>query len=158
MEDKCHEFPYLVTLCFILNDKGEVLLQKKARGFGQGNWNGPGGKIKPGESPVEGVIREVAEETGLVLFAPEQAGELEFVVPHREEINNYCYVFRAHYPGGEPKDLGEGELRWFPLDKIPLKQMWDDDQYWLPAVLAGGYVKKRFYFGTDNKVYKQIEL
>ena len=53
------------TICEIIKD-GRLLLQRKAKGrFGEGKWNGPGGKIKPEETPDEGVIREVKEETGL---------------------------------------------------------------------------------------------
>jgi hypothetical protein len=37
------DFPYIANLNYILNDRGEVLLQKKAGGFGKGNWNGSGG-------------------------------------------------------------------------------------------------------------------
>ena len=52
------------TICEIIKDE-KILLQYKAEGkFGEGKWNGPGGKIKPEETPLEGVIREVQEETG----------------------------------------------------------------------------------------------
>lgn len=151
-------FPYTVNLVYIFNDRGEVLLQKKARGFGAGNWNGPGGKVEPGETPAAGAMREVWEETDLKIRRLETAGELEFVFPHKEADNNYTYVFRALEWAGRPLDKGEGELRWWPINKIPLDNMWDDDRYWLPEVLAGGYVHKRFYFDVNSKVTKHIDL
>ncbi|MDD4902789.1 MAG: NUDIX domain-containing protein, partial [Patescibacteria group bacterium] len=85
-------FPYIVNLNYILNDRGEVLLQKKARGFGKGNWNGPGGKLKPGESPADSARREVLEETGIIIKDLEQRGEIEFVFIDGS-INNHTYVF-----------------------------------------------------------------
>ena len=45
----------------IFNEKGEVLLQKRAD---NGYWGLPGGKVDIGESVAQGAIREVLEETG----------------------------------------------------------------------------------------------
>jgi len=53
------------TLCEIVHG-GRLLLQRKSAGrFGEGKWNGPGGKVQPGETPLECVVREVRDETGL---------------------------------------------------------------------------------------------
>ena len=152
------KFPYITTIVYIFNNKGEVLLQKKARGFGAGNWNGPGGKIEAGETPEEGAKREVEEETGLIVDKLESAGEIEFVFKHNYDWNNYAHVFRALSWSGTPEDKGEGELKWFKIDEIPLDKMWDDDRYWLPGVLKGESVRKRFYFDENSKVKKQIDL
>ena len=152
------KFPYITTIIYIFNDKGEVLLQKKARGFGVGNWNGPGGKTETEETPEEGAKREVKEETGLIVNKLEAAGTIEFIFKHNYDWNNYTHVFRAFDWAGTPEDKGEGELKWFKINKIPLDKMWDDDQYWLPNVLKGGHVNKRFYFDDNSKVVKQVDL
>lgn len=150
-------FPYLVNITYILNDCGEVLLQKKARGFGVGNWNGPGGKIKQGEDLAESAKREVFEETEIIVDELEQRGEIEFIFPD-ENINNYTHVFIARKWHGIPKDTGEGELRWFKIQELPLDKMWDDDRYWLPRLLSGENVHMRFYFDANNKVDHFEEL
>lgn len=150
-------FPYLANLNYILNDQGEVLLQKKARGFGQGNWNAPGGKLKKGESPEDSARREVLEETGIVIKELEQRGEIEFIFLD-ESINNYVYVFVAKEWAGEPKDGGEGELKWFKIEELPLDKMWDDDRYWLPQLLSGKRIHMRFYFDENNKINRFEEL
>lgn len=41
---------------------GKLLLGKKLRGFGEGFWNGFGGKVSKGESIVDAAIREVSIE------------------------------------------------------------------------------------------------
>lgn len=46
----------LLTLLFVL-EPGRVLLGMKKRGFGEGRWNGFGGKVQGGETVEEGAIR-----------------------------------------------------------------------------------------------------
>jgi len=45
--------------------EGRILLGMKKRGFGQGRWNGFGGKVEKGESVAEGAARELLEESCL---------------------------------------------------------------------------------------------
>lgn len=149
------QFPYKTTICYILNDKNEVLLQKKRRGFGQGKLNGPGGKMDPGETKEECAKREIMEETGIKISQMEEKAYLEFIFPPgQEDSNNQTYVFVASKWEGEPEDKGEGELKWYKSSQLPLDKMWDDDQYWLPQVLAGVNIKMRFYFDEHGRVDK----
>jgi mutator protein MutT len=150
-------FPYITNITYILNNRGEVLLQKKARGFGVGNWNGPGGKIKPGEDLQESAKREVLEETGIIINDLEQRGEIEFIYSD-QATNTYTHVFIAKKWEGKPVDGREGELRWFKTNELPLDKMWDDDKYWLPRLLAGEKIHMRFYFDKNNKIKKFEEL
>jgi 8-oxo-dGTP diphosphatase len=48
---------------FVIVVQSDHVLIVKARN--KGHWQLPGGRIKPGETPVEAVVREVREETGL---------------------------------------------------------------------------------------------
>ena len=48
----------------LVDDRG-ILLVKNQRRNGDLDWSTPGGVVDPGESPVDGLTREVAEETGL---------------------------------------------------------------------------------------------
>ena len=65
------------NLCFILQD-GKILLMRKKRGFGAGKINAPGGKIDPGETPLDAAVRETFEELGVSPLGAEQRGELHF--------------------------------------------------------------------------------
>ncbi len=134
------------------------MLQKKARGFGKGKWNGPGGKVKPGETPAEAAIREIKEETGVAVKRLKPAGVIEFIFNETPESNNLVYVFVAEKWEGLPEDRGEGKLSWYDPAAIPLDKMWDDDRYWLPGVLNGGTVSARFYFDAEGIVVKQEKL
>ena len=66
-----------LTLVFVFRD-GQVLLGLKKRGFGEGLWNGFGGKVNEGETILEGAIRELNEESGLTGKNLEQVALLYF--------------------------------------------------------------------------------
>ncbi len=145
------DYDFITNICYIINEKEEVLLQKKARGFGKGKWNGPGGKKEKNETIKESVRREIREETGLKIIDPEIKGELDFVFPDGGE-RFFSYVFVVKKYEGEPQDSAEGKLKWFKFDQIPWDKMWDDDRYWLKRLLLGEYVKMKFYFDKNGKV------
>jgi len=152
------DFPNKATICYLIDIRDRVLLQYKSRGFGRGKWNGPGGKIENGESPIECVRREVFEETGIEILNARLLGELEFIFPHNNADNFYSYVFVSYDYRGKPKDKGEGELKWFRKEEMPLAEMWDDDQHWLPEILEGNFVRKRFYFNKNSQVSSYFNI
>ncbi|CAM9501116.1 unnamed protein product [Choristocarpus tenellus] len=63
--------------------KKEILLGKKKRGFGEGKWNGFGGKVEAGETIVEASCRELLEESHLTAHQENlsKRGLLTFHVP-----------------------------------------------------------------------------
>lgn len=56
----------------------EVLLGMKKRGFGQGKWNGFGGKVEPGETVEAAALRELEEEACLTAAGAELRGKITF--------------------------------------------------------------------------------
>lgn len=138
------------TICEITKD-GKLLLQRKAAGrFGEGKWNGPGGKVKNGETPLEGVIREVKEETGLTVKNPILMGELDFYFGEKDAPDWVAYIYHVTEYEGDLTPNDEGELKWFKYEEIPYGEMWQDDVYWLPSMLAGRSFKGSFWFNEDG--------
>ena len=68
----------LATLCYIKRGGSTLMVyrNKKANDIHEGKWNGLGGKFEPGETPEECIIREVYEESGLILYSPKLCGLL----------------------------------------------------------------------------------
>ena len=139
-----------------------VLLGYKKRGFGTGKYTGIGGKIEPGETVRAAAVREMHEETGVVISPQDlvDAGHLTFYFPARPQWNLTTRIFVGHRWEGEPIETGEIRPVWFEIDHLPFDAMWDDATYWYPYVLKNKCVRATFTFSTDCKTVatSQIEI
>ena len=137
----------------------EVLLGLKKSGFGVGKWVGLGGHIEPGEKPDAAAVREVAEESGLIVAADalQHMASIEFRFPARPSWDQTADVFVTSVYQGEATESDEVAPRWFAEDALPLSLMWDDAKYWLPRVLAGEHVDVRIAFADDCATVATIE-
>jgi 8-oxo-dGTP diphosphatase len=137
----------------------EVLLGFKKTGFGAGRWVGLGGHIEEGEEPAEAAVREVEEESGLIVAtsALVRMARLTFVFPYRPAWDQTADVFTAAMFAGVARESDELVPRWFPVTGLPLHGMWDDARYWLPLVLSGRPVTATITFGADNATVASIE-
>ena len=129
----------------------EVLLGLKKRGFGAGRWVGLGGHVEDDEEPAGAAVREVAEESGLVVApsALRHGASLSFVFPARPAWDQTAEVFVTSSFLGQPTESDELIPRWFAADRLPFDGMWDDAKYWLPVVLAGSRVVADITFADD---------
>lgn len=146
----------ILTLGFLLK-KNAICLAMKKRGFGEGNWNGFGGKVEDGESIELGTVREIQEESGVVVSET----DLEKVV-----VNEFFFVDGKHLEvhtffirtwKGEPMETEEMRPQWFPYTEIPYDAMWADDAYWLPRVLRGEKLSGKVWFKEDGKTIEEME-
>lgn len=149
------------TLCHITSD-GKVLLLKKSKGlFGEGRWNGPGGKLSEQESIRDCAIREIREETGLDVATIHQYGALKFYFGQKKQVDWIVYVFLVDSFGGSIRSSSEGEIRWFNLNEVPYCEMWEDDKFWLPLLIAKRRFRGVFHFdqhGTRLLGYRLCEF
>lgn len=141
------------TLLFVVRD-GRILLILKKRGLGAGKVNGPGGRIDPGESPVDCAVRETQEELCVTPTGVREAGELFFQFADEHSIHGY--VFRADDCTGTPAETAEAVPLWTDVDAIPYDRMWADDVLWLPHLLAGRPFVGRFLFDGDRMLWHEV--
>ena len=144
-----------VCVCYLtrLSETGapQVLLGRKKKGLGLGNIVGLGGKLEPGESPLEAAVREVEEESGLIVTADALTpmGVLTYLFPHKPAWSQRSTVFVTDRWSGIPRESDELNPEWFTIADLPVEEMWDDARQWLPGVLAGVPIEATFTFGKD---------
>ncbi|MDG6914417.1 MAG: 8-oxo-dGTP diphosphatase [Nitrososphaerota archaeon] len=137
------------TICHVF--RGEKLLLKKAtRGISVGKWNAPGGKLDPGESPEACAVREVLEETGLVVSDLFYHGTLAFMMGGANAVYMRGHLFSTRKATGRARSSEEGQVRWFELDSLPVAEMWEDDQFWMPLMLMGARFDAIFAYDREN--------
>ena len=141
------------TLLFIVREEKILLIHKK-RGFGAGKINGPGGKVDPGETPLESALRETFEELGIKPMGTQASGELHF--QFRDGFSLHCTVFLAHDFEGEPQETDEALPFWISLDAIPYNKMWADDRHWLPLLIRGAHFTGYFEFEGEQLLSREI--
>lgn len=149
----------LATLCFLIDDN-QILLGMKKVGFGQGKWNGFGGKVKEGEDITDATIREMNEESSVKINRKDmkKAAVLDFFFPHKPEWNQQVHVFTAKKWKGEPIESDEMLPKWFKFNEIPFHATWADDKHWLPLVLKGKQVEAMFKFGEDSSTILDMNV
>ncbi len=87
-----------------------------------GRWEFPGGKVEPGESDVDALVRECEEELGVVVAVGDRIGA-DVPLAHGRAL---LRVWLARLVRGEPQALEHRSLRWFSADDL-------DTVPWLPA-------------------------
>lgn len=89
---------------------GRLLLIRRANAPGRGRWSLPGGRVEAGESDEAAVIREVAEETGLIVTAHELVGSVKRAGPG---VTFDIHDYRCAVTGGDPAAGSDASgLRW----------------------------------------------
>jgi 8-oxo-dGTP diphosphatase len=104
-----------VTAGILFKDTRVFIARRKAGGRLPGQWEFPGGKVEAGETPEQGLKRELQEEL-----------EIDAVVGDRLGESIHCYdfgtvrvlFFRVYWNGEEISSKDHDEYGWVPLDEL----------------------------------------
>ena len=107
----------------IIQKDGKILSCQRGYGEFKDGWEFPGGKLEPGETGEQAIVREIEEELEVTI------GNLEYLctVEHDYEtfhLSMQCYL--AEIESGEFKEHAHEDMRWLSIEEI-----WNVD--WLPA-------------------------
>lgn len=113
--------PVAPQLCVgaVVVEDDRLLLVRRGHGPAAGEWAVPGGRVEPGETMAEAVVREVAEETGVEVVCEELVGWVERISP---EYHLVIFDFRARTLDavtGPPRAGDDAaEAAWVPLAEV----------------------------------------
>lgn len=152
--------PDIRRTLLLLRRDNEILLAMKKRGFGEGKWNGAGGKLEAGETIEQALVREAHEEINIIPMHYWQVAELDFIqdADTEDPWHMYIYAYICDEWQGDPSESEEMAPQWFALEDIPYTDMWQDDEFWLPMVLSSDKVTGIFTFDAKDELISHSVL
>ncbi len=144
---------HLSCACY-LEENDKVLMIKFAKKWDH-VYSPPGGKVEKGESPLECVIREYEEETGLVL----QNVRLQGVSYYTCTTDGCIFIYTAKGYEGVLRASGEGDLEWVKKSDLPNIRQFEQNEAFTPYLFQDKIFEAKFQITEDAKVLsKQIRL
>lgn len=120
-----------VSAVIVNKEKNRVLLAKRAPSLPNGNlWCLPGGYLDRDETTMQGVLREVYEETGYQTHIVSLLRLIDVPTRPKEDKQNveFAYVVEAETQKKD-KDTETSEIKWYDLDKVPDEKDWAYDHF-----------------------------
>ena len=146
------EMVTLTNMCMVYDNQGNILVQDRLNP----EWPGvtfPGGHVELGESFTKAVIREVWEETGLTIEAPQLCGLKQF--PEDDGTRYIVLLYKTDKFSGELRSSKEGKVFWIKRSEL--------DQYQLPVnfdqmirVFEDDGIGEQYVHLVDGEVVREL--
>lgn len=107
----------------VITDGGRIFATQRGYGDQKDGWEFPGGKMEPGETPEQALVRELQEELAIEVNVGEKICTVEYDYP-KFHLTMHCYLCSLQT---EALHLNEHEAaRWLTKEEL-------DSVKWLPA-------------------------
>lgn len=147
---KKHRVEHLDAVVCYLKKENQVLMIQFSKKWGQ-VYAPPGGKFESGESPLDCVLREFKEETGLTLINP----KLQGVSYWQDEYEGIIYIFTAtDYTGTLTPVSNEGTLEWVKLENLSKIKQFDQNEKFTSYLFKDELFEGKFLLDDSCKVLK----
>ena len=128
------------TVCYLKKDN-KVLMIKFTKKWGQ-VYAPPGGKFEEGESPLDCILREYYEETGLKLINP----RLQGISYWKDKAEGIIFVYVAEeFEGNLTKISEEGSMEWIKVEDLSEFKQFAQNEKFAPYLFKKMYLKENFY-------------
>lgn len=169
------------TLCYIEKDGCYLMMDRvvKENDVNHDKWIGVGGHFEEGETADECLVREVREETGVVISDYRYRGLITFVPP--EGSIELMHLYTATLDGADMSGsiissimavqgnsaetesneilMDEGILKWIPKEQIWNLELWDGDRIFLKILMEDRDFENMLlaYDENDNLIAAELE-
>lgn len=145
---------YNSTVCYLKKDN-KVLMIKFSK-----KWSNvyapPGGKFEDGESPLDCIIREFREETGLTLVNPKLQGMSYW----KDSSQGIIFVYTAEkYDGKLVLKSEEGSLEWIELEELLNVKQFEQNKKFTPYLFKDEIFEGKFLLDEKcNVIQYEIRM
>ncbi len=137
------------TVCYLKKDN-KVLMIKFTKKWGQ-VYAPPGGKFESGETPLDCIIREFYEETGLTLINP----RLQGISYWHDSAEGIIFIYTAEeYKGELTTTSSEGKLEWIKIDDLLSIKQFDQNEKFTPYLFKDELFEGKFLLNDKCEVLK----
>jgi 8-oxo-dGTP diphosphatase len=129
-----------IGVAVIWNQTGQILIdRRKVGGTMGGLWEFPGGKIEPGETVEQCIVREIREELAIEIAVGEQLISIDHPYP---TFHLTLTVHHCQHISGIPQPIESEEIRWVNVTDL--------DSYQFPAANIAIINALKDYSPTPN--------
>ena len=144
---KKHRISHLnATACYLKRDD-KVLMIKFNNKWGH-VYAPPGGKFEAGESPLDCIIREYYEETGLKLISP----RLQGISYWKDSYEGIIFIYVAYEYEGKIKESDEGKLEWIDIKDLANLEQFGQNKIFTPNLFKDEFFEGKFLLDSNCNV------
>ncbi len=143
------------TVCYLKKDD-KVLMIRFSKKWGN-VYAPPGGKFEKGESPLDCIIREFKEETGLTLIKP----KLQGISYWHDSFEGIIFVYTAeNYEGKQISISKEGDLEWIKIEELLKIKQFEQNEKFTSYLFKNELFEGKFLLNDKCKVidYRIINI
>lgn len=107
----------------IIAHENRILATQRGSGEFKDGWEFPGGKVEPGETPEQAIVREIKEELVVEIAPQKLVTTVEYDYP-KFHLTMHCFLSRI--VSGKINLLEHEDAKWLAREEL-------DSVDWLPA-------------------------
>lgn len=134
------------TACYLKKDN-KVLMLKFSKKWGQ-VYAPPGGKFESGETPLDCIVREFYEETGLTLINP----KLQGISYWKDSSEGIIFIYVASDYKGELAESEEGTLEWMNWNDLLKVKQFEQNEKFTPFLFKDNLFEGKFLLNDNCEV------